>query len=159
MNKKLLSIFINAGSEVLYELLLEKAVPGKVSVVNRITTTQGLVVVIGMIGKIEGRIILDISPETSHKISEIILQESIDFNDSELIESAVSEMGNMIVGRGISALNEMGYSIKITPPTIFRGTDLKVIDNKNSQMLILPLATKIGSFILNLSVKEAEGTS
>ncbi len=151
MEKDLIAHFINAGSEVLFELLQEKPSVEKVYKIERTSKTQGIAIIIGITGDMEGRIIIDIAPDTAHKISEIILQESLKSEDTELIESAVGELANMIAGRAVSILNELGTSLKITPPTTFSGQNLKITD-KMPQVFVVPLNTKVGKIMLNLSI-------
>lgn len=151
MDKDLIVAFINSGSEVLFELLNEKPKTEKVEVIEKTNQSQGVAIIIGITGSLNGRIIVDLSPSTAHKISEVILQETLNEDDIRLIESAVGELGNMVAGRAVSFLSEMGHSLKITPPTIFKGEEIKVID-KNPKKIIAPLNTKVGQIILNLSV-------
>ncbi len=151
MEKKIIGSFINAAIEVLSELLKKTPSHGDVKTFEKVISSQGMAVIIGITGTLSGRMILDLSPQTAHKISEIILQERLKTEDVELIESAVNELGNMITGRAVSILNEIGHSLIITPPTMFKGDKLKIVD-KNPVMLVVPIDTIIGNITLNLSV-------
>ena len=154
MDKKLLVPFINAGSEVIYELSNKKPRPGKASIIGKKTDSLGIVIIIGITGDISGRIIVDLSLNQAHKFSEIILQEKIEKNNMELIESAIGEFGNMLSGRAITKLDDMGYRLRLTPPTILKGNALEIYD-QFSRMLVIPFLTIFGEIFLNLSVKHS----
>lgn len=153
MDKSIIIPFINAGSEIIYEFFHEKPTPGQVKIMDKITSNQGIIILVGITGDISGRIIIDLTLEQAHEFSKAILQEEIDKNDMELIESAIGELGNMVSGRAVSKLHEMGYTLRITPPTILKGKEFEVLDQSHN-MLVVPLNTKVGSILLNLSVKQ-----
>lgn len=152
MDNQKISPFINAGMEVIQELMKEKAETRPAQVKEKTAMTQGIVVIIGFAGKLVGRMILDVSPEMAHRISETVLQESIDQSDLELIESSIAEFGNMIAGRALTKLKESGVDIRITPPTIFKGKNLQILD-KDLQMIIIPYHISTGDIYLNIAVK------
>ena len=153
IDKNLVNPFVVSAIEIVQELEGEKPARGELSLKNDSIQTQGVATVIGITGKIEGRLILDISKDTACKLAEFILKENFaEFN--ELVESAMGEMANLITGRAVSILNEIGYSIKITPPTLFSGNDLKVSDRK-LEMLVIPLDCKSGKLLINVALKIA----
>ncbi|MBU1078554.1 MAG: chemotaxis protein CheX [Spirochaetes bacterium] len=153
MDKDQIIPFVNASSEILTELLKEKPIPGQVNVVDRINKTQGLLIIIGITGGLSGRIIIDITFEQVYQLTNAILREEVAHDNLELIESAIGELGNMITGRAVSDLNEMGYNLNITPPTIVKGKEVEIMELKQ-KMLVVPLKTNIGDILLNLSVQK-----
>lgn len=150
MQKEIIASFIQGASEVIYEVSGKKPEAGQVKLYKGSIPSEGLAVIMGITGTLQGRVILDLSLPSAHKFASTILQEEIDEKESELIESCMGELANMITGRAVSMLNEMGHSIKVTPPTIFKGKELKITD-KTPQMLIVPLSTELGNISLNLS--------
>jgi len=151
INKDLINTFIISAIEIVEELEGEKPRRGELSLIQDAIQTQGVVIVIGITGKIEGRLLLDVSKETACRFSEFILKEKFsEFN--EIVESAMGEMANLITGRAVSILNEMGYSLKITPPTLLSGQELKVSDKK-MEMLVIPLFCKSGKLLINIAIK------
>ena len=151
MEKELLVPFIQATSEIITELTGTKPQPGEVSVIDALTTSLGIVTLVGITGDLEGRVILDMDNSTAQKYSETLLQDNVDINDVELIGSAIGEIINMIAGRALTALTEMGYHLRITPPTTITGDNLNITD-KSGKMLVIPFETKLGKIVLNLAV-------
>ena len=154
MDKNLVTPFINAGSEIFFELLGEKPVPGSASIINKKSDSQGLIILVGITGDLNGRIIIDLTKEQTHIMAEKILHEEIPVEDEELIESAISELGNMLSGRAVSKMSEFDYSLKITPPTLMIGDNMKIVDTV-TPILVVPFQTAIGTILLNLSVEKA----
>lgn len=155
MQKEIIIPFIQAASEIIFEISGSKVQAKEVKLHKGSIASQGMAIIVGITGSLQGRIIIDSSFQDAVKFATAILQEDIKEEESELIESSMGELANMIAGRAVSMLNEMGESIKVTPPTIFKGTELKVTD-KTPEMLIVPLSTNLGSIILNLSVIKNE---
>ncbi|MDD5066755.1 MAG: chemotaxis protein CheX [bacterium] len=152
MEKDLIAPFISAATEVIFEIMNEKAQTAPVVMVEKISNSQGMAVVVGFAGKLQGRLIIDVSPDTAHKVSELVLQEKVEKKDMELVESAIAEFGNVVAGRALTKLRNMGYEIKITPPTIFKGSNFQIME-KDIKMHIIPIDLNLGRIILNVSLK------
>lgn len=75
-------------------------------------------VLIGIIGGIKGRLIIDTSNEVINTIGQAMFGMSI---DGEMIESFTGELGNMIAGNLCTALEKNGLLLDISPPTIMTG--------------------------------------
>ena len=152
ISKDLINPFVISAIEIIEELEGEKPKRGEISLIQDTTETQGVAVVIGITGNIEGRLLLDVSKETACKFATYLLKE--DFSEyNEIVESAIGEMANLITGRSASLLNKMGYSLKITPPTLFTGKELRVSDKK-MKMIVIPLFCKSGKLLINVAFKE-----
>jgi len=76
-------------------------------------------VLIGIIGDIKGRIIIDSSAETFSAIGASMFGMPL---EGEMLESFTGELGNMVAGNICTSVASSGVEIDITPPTVIVGT-------------------------------------
>ena len=80
-----------------------------------------LLIIIGFTGKMKGQVMIsfehDVALDIASKMIMMPLEELDDF-----AKSAISELGNMILGNAATIFSTQGINIDITPPTIGTGT-------------------------------------
>lgn len=149
MDTKLLLPLIHACSEIFNEYLKETPEISETTD-EKHNKTQGVIILVGVTGSLKGRFIIDIDSDTAWHISELIMRGDVDANDRELIESAIAEFGNIVAGRTSSILNELGQSVRLTPPTVVCGNDVEILD-KSTNVLSAKITTSIGELLLTLT--------
>jgi chemotaxis protein CheX len=142
------------GAVTVFQTLIN-VVPqrGKLSARPQIFTTQQVNIVCGITGDVEGLVIFGMSMTTADRIaSKMIGQPVITFD--QLAASAIAELGNMISGNSLRLLSKAGFICDITPPTIIRGTNVKV-STIDIPALTIPLQLPdLGDFEINVSLKQ-----
>lgn len=103
---------------------LTTVIPVKLDVLSPSLTVQPyeqkeLSVLIGLIGGIKGRLIIDTSVEAISTIGQAMFGMTI---EGEMIESFTGELGNMVAGNLCTVLEKNGLTLDITPPTVMTGT-------------------------------------
>ncbi|HEY5555392.1 response regulator [Acetobacterium sp.] len=88
--------------------------------------SSGISVTIGIIGRHNGRCIIDMSDDTSLNMTRKILQD-----EDQSIDNAIaflSEFTNVVAGNACSLLNGLNQSfgLRVSPPTVFRGNDITI---------------------------------
>ncbi|AOV07966.1 chemotaxis protein CheX [Sporosarcina ureilytica] len=78
-----------------------------------------LSVLIGLVGDIKGRVILDTTPDIVNTIGQAMFGMTI---EGEMIESFTGELGNMVVGNLCTTLEKEDLHLDISPPTVMTGT-------------------------------------
>jgi DNA-binding NarL/FixJ family response regulator len=88
--------------------------------------SQGITVVIGIIGRYSGSMILDMSVETGEKMAEAVLRRPPKSKDEVL--AMVAELANIVGGIACSMLNkkEKSFGLRVSPPSLFHGTPAQV---------------------------------
>ena len=66
-------------------------------------------------GDIEGRIILDLEPQTAVRVASHYAGADLPESDS-LIKETIFELANQVVGNAVSALNDQGFHFRVHPP-------------------------------------------
>lgn len=103
---------------------LTTVIPVKLDVLAPSLTVQPyeqkeLSVLIGLIGGIKGRLIIDTSVEAVSTIGQAMFGMTI---EGEMIESFTGELGNMVAGNLCTVLEKNGLILDISPPTVMTGT-------------------------------------
>ena len=79
---------------------------------------QEMGVLIGIIGDVKGRIIIDGAPATFGAIGSSMFGMPL---EGEMLESFTGEFGNMIAGNLCTNVGQSGIELDITPPTVMVG--------------------------------------
>lgn len=144
--------FAQATYDVLKEVLEVPITRGKLALKKSPVSINGVAVILGLTGGVEGRVIFDLSEESAIKISGAMNYEEFDtFHD--LARSTISELGNIIAGKAVTLLNDSGFHFNITPPILLHGKDMKTTDG-NMDTVVIPLNSEYGEFNVNIALKE-----
>jgi chemotaxis protein CheX len=102
---------------------LTTVIPIKLDVLAPSLTVQPyeqkeLSVLIGLVGGIKGRLIIDTSTDVINKVGQAMFGMSI---EGEMVESFTGELGNMVAGNLCTVLEKNGLILDISPPTVMKG--------------------------------------
>lgn len=117
MKVEYINPFVESAINVLSEMTGKDFQRGDLSLKQSPMITKGLVIVIGVAGQIEGRVMYDMETTTALRIAGLMMGEEVNEFD-EMVASALGELGNIVSGMAISKLNDLGYEFDITPPTL-----------------------------------------
>lgn len=137
-------------------LSLKAVLPREVHVSSPILTSDPyeqseIGVLIGMVGDMKGRIIIDSTPNTFSAIGEAMYGMQL---DGTMLESFTGEFGNMIAGNLCTYVAEENLVLDITPPTVMVG-NTKLLGFKHAFKLPVN-ADGIGDLTILLAVDPAE---
>ena len=106
MKMELIQPFINAADAVLSQGLQGSTKVGNLTMEEQAYRRKGVAGIIALTGDIEGRIILDLDPQTAVKVASHYAGAKLPESD-ELIKETVFELANQVTGNAISALNDL----------------------------------------------------
>lgn len=113
---------------------------------------QGIAAVVSLQGDIEGRIVLDLSPETACKMAKEFAQGEADV--APLAQDIVCELANQVIGNAVTALNDCGYRFRVQPPEI--STADPIPSSANTEALLMIFDTESGPVFLNIALRAAK---
>jgi chemotaxis protein CheX len=148
MKAEIINPFLLATREILGMEAGIEGIWGEISLASSKWTTQEVTVIINIIGQINGTFLIGMSITTAEKLVSIIMGQEMASFDSMVI-SGVAEMANIISGRALIQLEQIGYLSDITPPMILFGARASISTLKRRRIQI-PLDTEIG--LVELSV-------
>jgi len=155
MNIQYINPFVTASFSVIESVLAIKVEKGQLAMRPSLFTSQQCNILTGVTGSIHGQIIYGMTLSTADKIASIMLGQPIKSFD-QLAASAIAELGNMITGNASTLLTEAGFKCDITPPSVIRGTNLRM-STLDIPALVVPLCMAIGEIELTVSLTEKHG--
>ncbi len=163
------------ASEELYQLLLNDYIDvfkeSLLDGMNRMTKTlltyenefspdqeqqsQGITVIIGIIGKFSGRMLLDLSNVTAGKIAAAIFGKDAVSYDETL--EAMGEFANIVAGNACSILNRKNkaFGLRMAPPSILSGERV-IISAPQFNTTTATSQTDFGPLVLNIGFQKGE---
>ncbi|MEN6411558.1 MAG: response regulator [Veillonellales bacterium] len=116
-------------------------------------TSQGIAVVIGIIGRYSGSMILDLSVDTAKKMAQVILRREAKNLDEVLALGA--EFANIVAGVACSMLNkkEKALGLRVAPPNVFYGAPTEVV-SPTLQIQSIHGATNFGPIYLGIGFQK-----
>jgi chemotaxis protein CheX len=136
LNAEHINPFLIAGTKILKDMCLVDAQIGK-PYINEIEFKDDTVVImIGVTGEMRGQVMIAIAGETACDIASKMTMMPINQLD-ELSISALSELGNMILGNAATIFSTKGIAMDITPPTLVMGNMTFTVNY--SQNICIPL--------------------
>ncbi len=116
-------------------------------------TSQGIMVVIGIIGRYPGSLIIDISNEAAEKMAASILKREVK-NRDEVVAMA-AEYANVVGGIACSMLNKKDktFGFKVAPPSVFFGEATEMF-SPNIRLRSVHADTDFGQVYMSLGFKK-----
>jgi chemotaxis protein CheX len=151
MKVEYINPFIEAAFTVMEMVLGNRPSKGDLAMQPATFTSQQCNIVCGVTGQVQGQVIYGMSMTVADKIASTMLGQPIKVFD-QLAASAIAELGNMISGHAMAKLSEAGYICDITPPTIIRGTNVK-ISTLSIPAIVIPMTTDQGEVSITVGIQ------
>jgi chemotaxis protein CheX len=150
MRMELIQPFINAADAVFAESLQAPTKIADLTMDEEAYRRKGVAALIAIKGDIEGRVILDLSPEVAIKIASHLAGEQVPESE-QIVRETVCELANMVIGNSVTLLNDQGFHFKVFPPEIHMN-DEGLASTKETEALVLCMETPCGEIFLNISM-------
>ncbi len=117
--------------------------------------SEGMTVIIGIIGKFSGRMLIDLSKETAGNIAAAIFRREAKSNEE--IMAAMSEFTNIIAGNACSLLNrkDKAFGLRVAPPSILHGEQV-LISAPNFSTTTAIADSPFGKLLLNAGFQRGD---
>ncbi|MDO4798992.1 MAG: chemotaxis protein CheX [Bacillota bacterium] len=153
MKAEYVNAFITAGIEVLNNFVPAKFHVGKPFVRQNPYEAQEYVIMLGITGDIRGSATLSFSEEVAKLVASGMMMGMPIAEIDDMAKSALSELGNMVMGNSATLLFNVGTRIDITPPSLVKGTTLE-ISSANMEVICVPLVSDMGTVEFDIGIKE-----
>lgn len=142
--------FVDSAQKILGEAISGRIVAGDLHLSSVPLLSRGVTAIVGVTGEGEGRVLFDMDTETALRIASAMNGESFDRLD-QLAKDTLSELAGMMTGNAVSALNDGGHHLRVTPPTLFAGENVS-ISGRALETLVVPLETPFGEVAVNVAI-------
>ena len=153
MKVQILNPFLESINSVVSQEIGEEVQRGELRLNNQSCTTDEVTTLISMVGEMEGNVVFSLNRGTAMAaVTRMLGEEVTEFSD--LAQSGVTELGNVIVGQASVRLARAGYQTNISPPTLILGAGA-TLSTLDYPRLEVPLLTEIGQITVHLALKES----
>lgn len=143
--------FLEATEEIIQELLSTEAQRGEMEL-KASENIPDVGVLIGITGQAIGRMLIIFDKPLADKFVEVMNGEVYSI-ESDMAQATIGEIGNMIMGRSITKLYDLGFHFEITPPSIIVGKSVR-ISTLGIETLAVSYELPVGKMEINISIKE-----
>ena len=127
MDVKLINPIFDALAGTLPQLGFQSVEKKKVSLSGSVLSWQGIMVNIGMLGRVKGSIAIGMEMDGACRFASAMMMGMDVCVLDELAQSAISEMANMVCANACTRFSQNGLQgVDISPPVLFVGEGGKV---------------------------------
>ncbi len=150
MRMELIQPFINAADAVFAESLQAPTKIVDLEMAQEAYRRKGVAALIAIKGDIEGRVILDLSPEVALKVASQLAGAEVAASE-QVVRETVCEMANMVIGNSVTLLNDQGFHFKVFPPEIHMD-ETGLAGTADTEALVICIETPCGNIYLNIAM-------
>jgi len=151
MKMELIQPFINAADAVLSQGLQSPLAIGNLSMEEEAYRRKGIAAVVELSGDIEGRIIFDLAPATAAQVASRLAGTELPESD-DLVQEAVCELANQVIGNAVATLNDQGFHFRVHPPELHT-SEHGPKSTEDTEALVLCFETSSGSIFMNIALR------
>ena len=151
MKMELIQPFINAADAVLSQGLQSPMAIENLSMEEEAYRRKGVAAEISLTGDIEGRIILDLAPQTAVRVASYYAGAEVPETD-DLVRETVCELANQITGNAVTALNDQGFHFRVHPP-VLHTSDHGSKTSEDTEALVMCFETQHGSLFMDVALR------
>src|SRR5216684_5946068 len=151
MKMELIQPFINAADAVLSQGLSSTTKVDHLSMEEDAYRRKGIAGMVALTGDIEGRIILDLEPQTAVRVASHYAGAELPESDA-LIKETIFELANQVVGNAVSALNDQGFHFRVHPPVLVTAEEGDK-SSEDVEALMICFETSMGNVFMNVALR------
>ncbi|HEY1658336.1 MAG TPA: chemotaxis protein CheX [Candidatus Sulfotelmatobacter sp.] len=151
MKMELIQPFINAADAVLSQGLSGTTKVENLAMDEQGYRRKGVAGMVGLSGDIEGRIILDLEPQTAVRVASHYAGADLPESDG-LIKETIFELANQVVGNAVSALNDQGFHFRVHPPVLVTSPEGDKT-SEDVEALEICFETSLGNVFMNVALR------
>ena len=145
--------FLVSAEQILSQVCGIQTKIGQLSKDNVFIDGEPLFIILGVTGEITGQVCIVFDIDVAKDIASRMMMGMPVPEIDEMAKSALSELGNMIMGNAATLLSSKGLQIDITPPTL--GTGNAKMTSPNLTSIKVPLLYESGEVRLYFLLKIA----
>ena len=153
INVEYINPFLMAATNINKDICQIDMQVGKPYVKQTAFADDSVIIMIGITGEMRGSVIIALTYNKALEIASKMMMGMPVTELDEMATSAISELGNMIMGNAATILSTKGVGIDITPPTLCRGN--LTITQSYTKNICIPLSGDDITIELDVAVKDA----
>jgi len=151
MRMELIQPFINAADAVFAESLQGPTNIVDLEMDEDAYRRKGIAALIAIKGDIEGRVILDLSPEVAIKVATVLAGSEVEASE-QVARETVCELANMVIGNSVTLLNDQGFHFRVHPPLLLTSAEGDK-SSEDVEALMICFETAMGKVFMNVALR------
>ena len=152
LSVELINPFLATAKKILSEVCFVEVAIQKPNLKEAAFTSNHWVIIVGVTGQLHGHVLIAMTEKQACAIASKMAMMDISQMD-DFASSAISELGNMIMGNVATVFSSSGVGIDITPPTLSHGN--VSFASKGGKSLCVPMQFEGGGIELYLALQQA----
>ena len=146
----LINPFLMAATSIMKDICQTDMSIGKPYVKKTEFEDETVAIMIGITGEMKGQVLMAFSYANALNVASRMMMGMPVPELDDMAMSAISELGNMIMGNAATVFSVRNIGIDITPPTVGRGTGK--IDTMYSKNIAIPLLTDDSEVFMEMNI-------
>jgi CheY-specific phosphatase CheX len=151
MRYEYINSFVDSAQTVMESIMPSDIRRGGITLQDSLLA-RGISATIFLVGGVDGRVVLDLEPPVARKIAGLMNNAEFDHVD-HLVLDTICELTNIIIGKAVTSLNNMGFRFRPSPPCFFVGTK----EYHGLESLCISLATEWGEMRIQAAIRDMTG--
>lgn len=152
MDVKYINPFLNSLANVFPQLGITNIKRGNISIKGKLIESPGVTIIVGIIGDIKGNVIYGTTMESAKKIASTMMMGMDVPEFTEIAQSAISELTNMLTANAATSFSNENINIDISTPTLVYGTF--TANASTDQVLCIEMLVNDMPFQVNVSIEK-----
>lgn len=153
LNAEHINPFLMAAKKVLQDMCFVEVTIEKPGLKEAAFGSDSWVIIIGVTGEMRGQVLIAMTQDNACSIASKMCMMEVQQID-EFASSALSELGNMIMGNAATVFSSNGIGIDITPPTLSHGE--VSFTTSYAKTLCVPMTFPDGKIELFLALRQED---
>ena len=151
MKMELIQPFINAADAVLAQGLKSPTSIANLTMEEEAYRRKGVAALVWVTGDIEGRMVIDLDPDTAVRVARHLAGEDLPGSD-DLVKETVCELANQVIGNAVTSLNDQGFHFRVHPP-VLHTSDHGPKCSEDTEALVICFETDSGDVYMNIALR------
>ncbi len=152
MKKEYINPFIKASLDVLKTTTNTDYAMRTPYVCKESILTEHVVISIGITGEVIGQTIISMNDQVAKNVASKMMMGMPVYEIDDMAKSALSELGNMVIGNAATMLFNEGITVDITTPTVIIGDNIEITSIK-TETIVIPIIHNSDEIRLVISIK------
>ena len=143
MNVKWVNPFVTSVNNVMKEIGFIDIETGTMNAKSQEITGNGVVLMLGIVGDLQGNIMYVIDEESAKKIITKFMK-GIPVPDLDsMAASSLSELSGMLSVHVATSYAQAGYNVELSPPSLMIGNNMRIMMNSNKVLSVIFKASDV----------------
>lgn len=151
MYEKYINPFLESFTSVIPQIGLLDVKKKGISLKGRNIESQGIMIIVGIMGDIKGNVMYSTTIDTAKKITSVMMGMPVD-ELGELAQSAISELANILTANAATNFSVVNIDINISPPTLMYG--YFTANSSTDKVLCVEMLVNDMDFMVNIALEK-----